>query len=73
MEELHVMDNDQRQCGLLHLWMIIVHYLMKMKVGCLCGITDMEMEWNGMYKQRCICRAFHFTGLRLSREVLHQV
>ena len=30
--------------------MIIVHHLMKMKVGCLCSITDMEMKWNAQGK-----------------------
>jgi hypothetical protein len=45
--------------------MIIVVHLMKMKVGCLCGITDMEMKWNAQDKG--------IFGQRLSREVLDQV
>jgi hypothetical protein len=51
--------------------MTIVHHLMKVEVGCLCGITDRdEIE---RARQRYICRPFHFTNLRMSKEVLDQV
>jgi len=39
-----------RYRGLLHIWMTIVHHLIKMEVGCLCGIIDMKMEWNAQSK-----------------------
>jgi hypothetical protein len=32
--------------------MAIINHLMKMEVACLCGITDMEMEWNA--QDKCI-------------------
>jgi hypothetical protein len=43
-----------------------------MEVGCLCGITNRgdEME---CARQGYICRAFCFTGLKLSTEVFDRV
>jgi hypothetical protein len=54
-------------CGWQHIWMNIVHYLIKMEVVYLCGITDMKMAWNAQGKNIFVG---YFTGQTFSGEVL---
>ena len=46
--------------------------LLVIEVGACVATTLEEMEWNAQGKG-IICRAFHFTGLRLSREKIDRV